>query len=289
MIDNNDERLGWRSRQGLARLSLRRHRSFSTHTVAIVPTKVWFIVAAFGVSTAFPSPRALSRPVLSAPIELPVPRPYPVTEKACLVCLTIHKGDEVQAMDSLVMNESKNDEVLTTELLLRENEALKAALSDARSEIDRLRRADGSAKDKKGPKIKASSSTRPLVILETFEGEGSFRERPEFQYFDDRDEQVATGESVVILEPVTKAPVSSEVATIIYDDETVQWCEELEDGTQWCDELEDGSCPVEPTISFTEALRDRSYWLVGLLMLQSFSGIILARNEALLAEHPVSK
>jgi cation transporter-like permease len=46
-------------------------------------------------------------------------------------------------------------------------------------------------------------------------------------------------------------------------------------------------CPVEPTISFGEALRDRAYWLVGLLIMQSFSGIILSRNEALLADHPV--
>ena len=46
-------------------------------------------------------------------------------------------------------------------------------------------------------------------------------------------------------------------------------------------------CPVEPTVSFGEALRDRAYWLVGLLLMQSFSGIILSRNEALLADHPV--
>ena len=45
-------------------------------------------------------------------------------------------------------------------------------------------------------------------------------------------------------------------------------------------------CPVEPTISFSQALRDRAYWLVGLLLMQSFSGIILSRNEALLSNHP---
>lgn len=59
--------------------------------------------------------------------------------------------------------------------------------------------------------------------------------------------------------------------------------------SQWCDELEEDACPGEPTISFGEALRDRAYWLVGLLVMQSGSGIILARNEALLANHPVSK
>jgi hypothetical protein len=55
----------------------------------------------------------------------------------------------------------------------------------------------------------------------------------------------------------------------------------------WCDELEGDVCPLEPTISFGEALRDRAYWLVGLLVMQSLSGIILVRNEALLADHPV--
>jgi hypothetical protein len=63
----------------------------------------------------------------------------------------------------------------------------------------------------------------------------------------------------------------------------------MDDSSMWCDELEDDACPVEPMISFSEALRDRAYWLVGLLILQSGSGIILARNEALLANHPVSK
>ncbi len=36
-----------------------------------------------------------------------------------------------------------------------------------------------------------------------------------------------------------------------------------------------------------EALRDRAYWLVGLLAMQSCSGFILARNEMLLETHPV--
>lgn len=55
-----------------------------------------------------------------------------------------------------------------------------------------------------------------------------------------------------------------------------------------CDEPDDdGTCPLEPDISFSDALRDRAYWLVGLLALQSMSGFILARNEALLQNHPV--
>jgi hypothetical protein len=69
----------------------------------------------------------------------------------------------------------------------------------------------------------------------------------------------------------------------------IRRAESIDDPSMWCDELEDDACPVEPMISFSEALRDRAYWLVGLLILQSGSGIILARNEALLANHPVSK
>jgi hypothetical protein len=57
---------------------------------------------------------------------------------------------------------------------------------------------------------------------------------------------------------------------------------------QWCDEVEADSeeCPVEPGILFQDAVRDRAYWLVGLLAAQSCSGFILARNEELLQNHP---
>jgi hypothetical protein len=55
-----------------------------------------------------------------------------------------------------------------------------------------------------------------------------------------------------------------------------------------CSDLDGGACPIDPTVTFGEALRERAYWLVGLLMMQSGSGIILARNELLLANHPTS-
>lgn len=54
-----------------------------------------------------------------------------------------------------------------------------------------------------------------------------------------------------------------------------------------CDVYEDGTCPVEPEVTFGAALRDRSLWLVGLLAVQSLSGVILAGNEDLIAAHPV--
>jgi hypothetical protein len=55
----------------------------------------------------------------------------------------------------------------------------------------------------------------------------------------------------------------------------------------WCDELDDDTCPIEPTVSFLDAMKDRANWLVGLLILQSCSGFILSNNEALLERHPV--
>ena len=60
------------------------------------------------------------------------------------------------------------------------------------------------------------------------------------------------------------------------------------DATDSCSP-DDDFCPTEPTVPFKVAFRDRAYWLVGLLAMQSCSGFILAHNEALLANHPVSK
>eukprot|EP00581_Thalassiosira_minuscula_P012863 CAMPEP_0183718176 /NCGR_PEP_ID=MMETSP0737-20130205/11507_1 /TAXON_ID=385413 /ORGANISM="Thalassiosira miniscula, Strain CCMP1093" /LENGTH=369 /DNA_ID=CAMNT_0025947691 /DNA_START=203 /DNA_END=1313 /DNA_ORIENTATION=+ len=48
-----------------------------------------------------------------------------------------------------------------------------------------------------------------------------------------------------------------------------------------------GECPVEPNVTFLDAMKSRAYWLVGLLALQSCSGFILSRNELLLQDHPV--
>lgn len=48
-----------------------------------------------------------------------------------------------------------------------------------------------------------------------------------------------------------------------------------------------GECPMEPNITFLDAMKSRAGWLVGLLAMQSCSGFILARNEALLQNHPV--
>lgn len=63
-------------------------------------------------------------------------------------------------------------------------------------------------------------------------------------------------------------------------------CQYNEQTQTWTTNNSD-ECPVEPNISFTDALKSRANWLVGLLALQSCSGFILARNEALLQDHPV--
>eukprot|EP01041_Mallomonas_annulata_P010768 gene10768-22492_t len=48
-----------------------------------------------------------------------------------------------------------------------------------------------------------------------------------------------------------------------------------------------GTCPIEPKMTFWKSLYDRAIWLVGLLVLQSCSSIILSSNEMLLKKHPV--
>jgi hypothetical protein len=99
------------------------------------------------------------------------------------------------------------------------------------------------------------------IIIETFEGEGQQR-LSESAWYD--------------------APYA-----MMDSDGITMSGAEVETVPLWCDELDDDTCPIEPTLSFLDALRDRAYWLVGLLALQSCSGFILSRNEALLESHPV--
>ena len=61
----------------------------------------------------------------------------------------------------------------------------------------------------------------------------------------------------------------------------------VDDGACIENEYDGLTCPIEPDVSFGDALRDRAYWLCGLLAMQSLSGFILARNEVLLQNHPV--
>ncbi len=64
-------------------------------------------------------------------------------------------------------------------------------------------------------------------------------------------------------------------------------CEYDDQSNKWTSGGGVGECPLEPNITFLDAMKSRAYWLVGLLALQSCSGFILSRNELLLQDHPV--
>ena len=116
-------------------------------------------------------------------------------------------------------------------------------------ENEQLRQTISKLQDNVEEYRKSASVTNSKLVLENFEGEFS-------------------------------GTADAEVALMRGDEEAME---------RWCDSLPDGSCPVEPKVSFGEALRDRALWLIGLLLFQSASGIILAHNEELLIKHPISK
>mmetsp|Transcript_20615 Transcript_20615/g.51254 ORF Transcript_20615/g.51254 Transcript_20615/m.51254 type:complete len:390 (+) Transcript_20615:289-1458(+) len=128
-----------------------------------------------------------------------------------------------------------------------ENNRLRDSIRMLEEENERLKR----YVEKQHQKELEASTTNKRIVLETFEGEGLF--------------DGVDGEQSFALAKTND-----------------------EDGDElWCDVLDGDECPIEPAVSFGEALRDRAYWLVGLLIMQSLSGIILSRNEMLLANHPV--
>jgi len=152
----------------------------------------------------------------------------------------------------------------------------KKALLDAEADLDRLKRENAALREVvlqlETENERLHQEAAGMIVLETFEGEGKLR----------RAAQERTHGS-------SSSPNGSSAVTITGEEMSTFWDGDRDDDpTLWCDELEEGACPVEPTVSFGEALRDRAYWLVGLLVLQSLSGIILAHNEALLSNHPVS-
>jgi hypothetical protein len=118
------------------------------------------------------------------------------------------------------------------------------------------------------------------IVLETFEGEGKIRKYAELQQQHLHDAEVRADPSLSSSTAEVNGLASSKQQKLLVPTDMSIWCDQLDD---------DESCPIEPMVSFGEALRDRSFWLVGLLILQSCSGMILASNEALLANHPVSK
>jgi len=155
-------------------------------------------------------------------------------------------------------------------MLKQENELLRKTITQLESENSKLQKMD--------------LNRRKNIIIENFEGEGN--QLRDEKWFVESSSAVGTNGTDGI--PTGTTATLTMTGDEIYSSSasptgnTMMWCDELSD-----DELEEGTCPIEPDVSFMDALRDRAYWLVGLLALQSCSGLILSRNEELLQSHPV--
>lgn len=160
---------------------------------------------------------------------------------------------------------SNGSEQIVDELEL-ENQLLRQTIRQLELENDRL-------------------SSQQRVVLENFEGEGRLARKQQlgdiFNGYYPANGELVEEDMMNFGITLTGDELTGDVATTagMTDEEAALWCDALETG--------DDSCPLEPTISFGAALRDRAYWLVGLLVMQSCSGLILSRNEALLANHPI--
>jgi len=155
---------------------------------------------------------------------------------------------------SKVMQNQSNATAIATE-----NDRLRDSVRQLEEENERLKTFVEQQHQKELEMAAAAArktTTNKQIILETFEGEHLF-------------------DSV-------GGDASSQSSFAIAGEEGAN-----DDDEMWCDVLDGDECPLEPAVSFGEALRDRAYWLVGLLVMQSLSGIILAQNEMLLTNHPV--
>ena len=155
---------------------------------------------------------------------------------------------------SKVMQNQSNATAIATE-----NDRLRDSVRQLEEENERLKTFVEQQHQKELEMAAAAArktTTNKQIILETFEGEHLF-------------------DSV-------GGDASSQSSFAISGEEGAD-----DDDEMWCDVLDGDECPLEPAVSFGEALRDRAYWLVGLLVMQSLSGIILAQNEMLLTNHPV--
>lgn len=61
---------------------------------------------------------------------------------------------------------------------------------------------------------------------------------------------------------------------------------DMEEGHDKTSSVKNLICPLEPELTFVQALSDRGGWLIGLLIFQSCSSFILSANEELLRDHP---
>lgn len=175
--------------------------------------------------------------------------------------------------------ENRNGAHLPQAKTLAEEEAPVARSDDEKSRVAQLKREN----DRLKRKIKDLEEENQMlhfevanrIVLESFEGEGRIRMVAQLQ------RRPPDTESTYRVSDTSLVGTPGDI--------TLEESYQQTDESMWCDQLDDDdTCPLEPTVSFTEALRDRSLWLVGLLIMQSLSGIVLARNEELLTKHPVS-
>ncbi|GFH47753.1 hypothetical protein CTEN210_04228 [Chaetoceros tenuissimus] len=195
------------------------------------------------------------------------------------------KRDRVQQTFSSILTKlsfSKENDTCSTDIekLQQENLLLKQTIEYLESQNAQL----------------SQSHQKQRIILEQFEGEGrqvydqdgnliendwwdqdspsttGLRQR---KTYDEESQSFSQGSSVSHTSSLTQehVPLTSKPSKDM--------------DTESCQEFDENACPIEPDISFKDALKDRAYWLVGLLTLQSMSGFILARNEDLLQTHPV--
>lgn len=119
------------------------------------------------------------------------------------------------------------------------------------------------------------SPTEQRIVIEDFEGEGLPWSSPEqlsrrataaTADLTDEDDELGLSEFP------DGSTTDSDEECDLYDASTGRW---------------NDRCPVDgPGVTFLDAMKSRAIWLVGLLAFQSCSGFILARNEALLQDHP---
>ena len=194
--------------------------------------------------------------------------------------------------------------------LRNENKLLHERLSLLQTQNDQLVKQQVSSNTQSATSKKQIIPYEQRLILEDFEGEGiptfdarggvidgwDKSRRRYTEPWDDVDEAgkykevevEERGTTTKALAKIGRLSLESEenddefgLSTLVDDDV----CEYDDQSNKWMSSL--GECPVEPNITFVDAMKSRARWLVGLLALQSCSGFILSRNEILLQDHPV--
>lgn len=169
----------------------------------------------------------------------------------------------------------EDDEDARLERLRRENEALRERVEELEQASSLQRGEMHLLQQQQQNEMSVATATQQpkyeqRLILESFEGEGAPTTDARggvvhgwmegFKTYNEPWDDVISDDE--------------EPCEIDYDEKTGTW-------------FSVNDCPMEPDVTFKDALKSRAYWLVGLLALQSCSGFILSQNEALLQEHPV--